>query len=521
MAAKPNRAPKGPRMIKEILRLHEMGLGSERIAQALSISRNTVRRYIRKHKLALAEGTPPPLHDALSPPASKPYEAPWAGLVDWTVVKRRTQEGVQLRHFWEEEIQSGDGIELKTVSYVSFWREYKRRFPAVALDFHKEFPPGDRCEADYKGEEKGFGFYDPIDGRFVQCQLFGNILAFSQLSYVEATLTQKQSDFLSAFANSFKYFGGVPALSVVDNAKVGVSKAHRYDPDFNPEFTYFCEHFDTGHIAAVAGKPKHKCFIENMLGVFWRWAGPKVRKRRFASLTQLNAFLAELVGEFNNRVQKKYGMSRRQKFEGAERAKLGPLPAKSFQIATWKQLKPHPDCHIQIGHNYYSVPFQLRGKAVEVRLTGQFAEVFFNLERVALHLLFSGNQAGRYQTKDSHLPPAHMAMKEFTPARALQDAEAIGPMTLKVVDDLFGSAKHPLVYLRRIQGILRLANRYSKDKVEDASKTIVGLGVSLPRFRDFEVLVRNANDKAAGEPKISRGPNPNLRGQASFDGQSQ
>jgi hypothetical protein len=403
------------------------------------------------------------------------------------------------------------------VSYVSFWREFKRRFPIIALDYHKEFPPGERCEADYKGVDAGVGYVDAYSGDFVQCHLFGNILAFSQLFYVEATHSEKQLDFLKAFANSFTYFGGVPQTSMVDNAKVGVNKASRYDPDFQPEFTYFCEHFTTAHLAAQVRSPKHKCFIENALGVFWRWAGPKVRKQKFYSLASLNAFLHELLEAFNSRVQRKYGQSRRQKFELGERAKLSPLPTAHYQIASWKNLTVHPDCHVQIGFNFYSTPYQLRGKALDVRVTPDFAEIFFNLERVALHLLFSGSQRGRYQTKRAHLPEAHLAVKDFTPRRALQDATAIGPATLAVVESLFKISSHPLLHLRRIQGILRLGSRYCPKKLEIACQKIQLLGIESPRLADIEVIIKNGADTLIGQINIVRGPNPNLRGQRSFE----
>ena len=517
MAPKPNRQQKGPRMINEILRLHRMGLGTEKIAAALSLSRNTVRRYIRQQSLADMEGTLGPVAAALGPPHSPAYHAPWSSLVAWEAVKSATSRGVQLRHFWEEHVATGERPALRGVPYVSFWREFKRRFPVVALDMHREFPPAERCEADYKGVDAGVGYTDVHSGSFIQCHLFGNILAFSQLLYVEATHSEKQLDFLSAFARSFTYFGGVPATAMVDNAKVGVSKAARYDPDFQPEFTYFCEHFSTAHLAAQVKSPKHKCFIENALGVFWRWAGPKVRQRQFFSLASLNVFLRDLLDAFNSRIQRKYGESRRQKFEAGERSKLSPLPSAHFQVASWKVATAHPDCHVQVGFNFYSVPYQLRGKELGVRVTPHFAEVFFNMERVALHVLFSGSQRGRYQTKREHLPESHLAVKEFTPRRALQDAKSIGPATLGVVENLFAVSSHPLLHLRRIQGILRLGQRYCAAKLEAACQKILTLGIQSPRLADIEAIVKGGTDTPGAPPDVVRGVNPNLRGQRSFE----
>lgn len=47
---------KGPRIITEILRLKEMGLGTGKIAKALCISRNTVKSYLQQQKKAIACG---------------------------------------------------------------------------------------------------------------------------------------------------------------------------------------------------------------------------------------------------------------------------------------------------------------------------------------------------------------------------------------------------------------------------------------------------------------------------------
>jgi hypothetical protein len=133
-------------MIKEILRLKGMGLGNKKIASALGISKNTVKNYVREHELAVSDGVPGPVTIALNGSASS-YSAPWAPKVDWESVKKATDRGVQLAHYYEEHIATSDAPSLKAVPYVTFWREFKRRFQAMPLDFHKVHPPGERAEA--------------------------------------------------------------------------------------------------------------------------------------------------------------------------------------------------------------------------------------------------------------------------------------------------------------------------------------------------------------------------------------
>jgi len=228
--------------------------------------RNTVEKYLADaHKSPLTE-------------SAGQYQAPWSDLVDWAQAHQFTAKGDPLSAYWEDKIKPTEG--LTHVPYVSFWREYKRRFPEVPLDFHKVHPPGERCEIDYKGDARELGYFDRNTLEFVPCRLFGAVLCFSQLFFPKATLTERQEDLFSGISDAFSYFGGVPLTTAVDNAKATVHRPHRYDPDLNKEFAHFCEHFGTAPLAMRPGKPKDKNLIENSLGVFWRWARRFLRDRR-------------------------------------------------------------------------------------------------------------------------------------------------------------------------------------------------------------------------------------------------
>ncbi len=137
---------KGVRMIKKIKDFQNNGLNISQISRALGVTRNTVRKYIKTSSV-----------ETLSP--AKAYEAPWAKDVDWEHVKTETNHGVMLSHYWEENID-----EKKQITYVSFWREFKRRHPNIPIDMHKTYEPGVRMEFDYKGRDKGFGYVDKVTG---------------------------------------------------------------------------------------------------------------------------------------------------------------------------------------------------------------------------------------------------------------------------------------------------------------------------------------------------------------------
>ena len=376
---------------------------------------------------------------------------------------------------------------------------------------HQIFNPGERAEFDFKGKDKDFGFVVKETGEFVTCRFFGMTLPASQYFFARATLTEKQEDVFTSIVHGFKYFKGVTGILVFDNAKVQVTRADRFDPDLNSEFSLLCDHYDVGPVPARPKSPKDKCLIENSFGVFWRWGWPLLKKKTFFSVADINHELENLLEIFNNKVQKKYGLSRRERFETFEREKLKPLPARDYDLGYWRKSKVHPDCHIQVKHNFYSVPYKYRFQEVNVRISRSVLEVFVGLKRLAVHSMpFSAK--GRYITNKGHLPEAHRAVLEQTPQNAIKEASLVGEKTHEMVKRLIEEARHPLMYLRRAQGILRLKKRYSAKDLEVAANFFKSAAIEDIKVRNIEQVI-SAQSHVQKAKKIKRKENENLRGQ--------
>jgi hypothetical protein len=193
------------------------------------------------------------------------------------------------------------------------------------------------------------------------------------------------------------------------------------------------------------------------------------------------------------------------------------MPERNYRYGEWKQAKLHPDCHIQLELNFYSAPYDLRGKVMDVRVSQSLVEIFYDLDRVAVHSRAIGNTRGRYFTMKEHLPPAHVAMLDATPQMLLEQAEDIGPATKSIVDQLINGADHPLTYMRRVQGILRLGKRYSKPALERARGKVQGIGVENPKLKDIEAIITsNLSPNSADIIPMRKKPNQFLRGQSNW-----
>ena len=163
------------------------------------------------------------------------------------------------------------------------------------------------------------------------------------------------------------------------------------------------------------------------------------------------------LGRLNHAVMKDYGISRAQRFEG-EKEGLRDLPSCRFELNEWRSAKVHPDCHIQVEKNFYSVPFVYVGQKVRVRMTEKLIEVFNeDSQSVAVHVRAKG--IGKFSTFDAHYPEAKLSVARFEIHHAKDQAQRLGPQVEKLVEELL-SGQHPLRHLRRVQGILRLGKTY-------------------------------------------------------------
>ena len=116
-----------------------------------------------------------------------------------------------------------------------------------------------------------------------------------------------------------------------------------------------------------------------------RWILARLRDQQFFSIVELNAAIAPLSAELNQRTMQHLDASRCDLFESLDRPALKPLPSEPYEFAEWKRVKVHIDYHVQFDKRFYSVPYKLTGKRVDVRATENTIEIYDNHKRVASH----------------------------------------------------------------------------------------------------------------------------------------
>jgi transposase len=156
---------------------------------------------------------------------------------------------------------------------------------------HIEHKCGEKMFVDYPG--KKLMVYDRTTGVGREVEILVAILGASQLTYAEATESQKKEDWIKANEHALRYYGGVPQAIVPDCLKSAVEKADKYEPDINPEYADFARHHNTVILPARPYSPKDKALAENAVKIIYQRVFAPLRDRIFYSLEEMNEAIWE------------------------------------------------------------------------------------------------------------------------------------------------------------------------------------------------------------------------------------
>jgi transposase len=503
------------RKVREILRLAHEGLPLRQIGVAVGVPFTTAGDHLRRAQRAglswpLPEGLDDTALEALLFPTG-PAPEPHRPVPDWNHVHRELRRpGVTLMLLWHEYREDHpDGY-----SYSQFCLHYRAFERHLDLTMRQEHRAGERLFVDFPGQL--LPIYDRRTGEVaLEAELFVAVLGASSFLHAEAVASQSLEHWIGAHVHTFEALGCVPRVVVCDNLRSGVTRAHRYEPDVNASYEEMAAHYGMAIIPTRPGKPRDKAKVEAGVLLAERWILARLRNRRFYSLGEANAAIAECVAAINERPFRKLPGSRRSWFEELERPVMRPLPATRYEFARWRiGLKVNIDYHVESNRHYYSVPYQLVGARVDVRATASTVEVFHASRRVASHR--RDDTPGRHSTDPAHMPVSHRRHAEWSPSRIVAWAQRTGPATAALAEAILQARRHPEQGYRSCLGIIRLADRYSPERVEAACAR--ALAVRALSYRSVESILRHGLDSQPlrAAPARTHPHHQNLRGSAYY-----
>jgi len=344
--------------------LHARGVYQTDIASQLGVHPKTVRR-------ALQRGSAP---QRTRPPRGSQLE-PFQGKVD-ELLSENVWNAVVI---WRE-IQA-----LGYTGKLTVLREYihpKRVLRQSRATVRFETEPGRQLQSDW-GE-----IVTQIAGEAVKVHFIVNELGYSRRFHFWCTDCEDAEHTYEGLIRSFEYFGGVSAEVLVDNQKAAVllPKVGRQPPRFNERFLDLAGHYGFTPRACRPYRARTKGKDERMVGYVQH--NFFVRYRSFESWAHLNQ-LAErwLAEEADPRVHGTVKEVVEARF-ARERPHLGPLPAQRYDTAYLETRQVAWDGYIEVRGNRYSVPAELAGQPVAVRIDlDDQLRVYAGARLVACHTL--------------------------------------------------------------------------------------------------------------------------------------
>ncbi|MEI8354227.1 MAG: IS21 family transposase [Lentisphaerota bacterium] len=483
------------RKLSEILRLNATGLSARQIARSCGIARSTVAEYLERLKASgLSWPLAPELNDeelerrlfgGNRPTRNRDALRPVA---DWSAVhKELANKGVTLKLLWQEYCQAQpDGYH-----YSQFCEHYRHWAKSLDVCMRQTYRAGERLFVDYAGMT--MPLRDPHSGQIHEAQIFVAALGASHYLYAEATRSQQLPDWIESHIRTYEYLQGVPAITVSDNLKSGVSRACRYEPDINPTYQDMASHYGTAIIPARPRRPRDKAKAESGVQVVEREVLAPLRHQTFFSLFELNNAICTRLQVVNLRLFQKLDVSRQDLFIELDKPALKPLPPTRYEYAEFIKARVNIDYHIEVLGHYYSVPYELKGQQLDVRLSARMVEALHRGRRVASHLRDASK--GRHTTEASHMPRAHREYLAWTPSRIIHWAGTIGPHCAEAVQKVIDSRPHPEQGYRAALGIIRLAKGYTALRVDAACRRALALDVC--RYQSIQSILKSGKDMEA------------------------
>jgi transposase len=399
---------------------------------------------------------------------------------------------------------------LKKYGYAQFcglFADYARTNDLVATLHHE---PGRAMLVDWAGDT--LDLVEAASGEVTKAVLFVAVLPYSGALFCRAYLDMKSPAWLDAHTRAFAFYGGVTQIVVPDNPTTSTHQRHKGESErvVNARYQQLADHYQTAVVPARARKPRDKAAAENAVNVVNKRVIGYLESDVWTSLEELNEAIEERVEEINHDLRRVDGTTRWEQFSAEEQPLLAPLPATRFEEVTWKEVKAGRNYHISCDYQRYSVPYQLAGRMLRVRLTSSKVTIFEGHDLVCEHRRRTGRK-GQYSTLAEHVPPQHQGIDGLWSRRWFTDrARSFGPATVTVIEQILDRYQIEAQGYLDCQNILSGLGKANRERLEAACQELLNRG-GQATYTTLKRLMAAINSDANKPRKIIPAPSTRKR----------
>ena len=391
------------------------------------------------------------------------------------VHRKLAKKGETLLHLWKLYYAEGEVDGKRPLSYRQYCRRYSNWLGSKNVTFHIQRYPGQDLELDFAG--KTLPLHDIRDPEaLTDVTTFVATLSFSDLFYVEGMTCCDIANWIRVNNNALAYFGGVTQTVTPDNCKVAVIKNKDWiDPCLNKDFQAWAEHNGTVILPAKVRGPRWKPNVEGTVKIVTMHILVEMEDMTFYSLEEFNTVLWEKMERENNANFSKLSYSRRDLFEKEEKDALLPLPVTQYEYLERKTVTVAQDFSFIYDQVHYSMPRKYLKKHLEVR-AGANKIYVYNDKGDLIRTHERSYTPKSWVVVPSDMPKEYSDYGYWNTPSFLANAGAIGPNTRALIERVIDKFDYPVQSYRSCFGILKYAERYSKEALENCCRDALRFG---------------------------------------------
>lgn len=362
------------------------GKSISEIARLTSLSRNTIKKWLRA-----PQGAQPKYRRPAVPTKLTPFvDALTQALVADGHRPRHERRTARALHA-ELQAQGYQGGYTRLTDFIRQWRQEQGKASSTTAFVPLSFELGDAFQFDWS--EEGL----VVGGIYYRVQVAQLKLCASRAFWLVAYPTQGHEMLFDAHTRSFAALGGIPRRGIYDNMKTAVDKVKKGKGRIvNARFAVMCAHYlyDPDFCNVASGWEKG--IVEKNVQDSRRRIWIDAAKQRFGSFAELNAWLGgrcrALWSELRHPVHGQFSVAEMLEHELPH---LMPMP-EPFDGYVESPARVSSTCLVSVARNRYSVPCELAGQMVSTRLYPTRVVVVAGDAVVASHERLSNRGETRY-----------------------------------------------------------------------------------------------------------------------------
>lgn len=384
--------------VREVLRAWLAGKGLRRVAEQAGVDRKTARRYVEAATQAglVRDGGEGQLTDELIGQvvaAARPVRTSGHG-ASWEALEAQREQILEWVGKDLTVVKIGDLLARRgvRVAYRTLHRFCVERAgfrgDAGTTVRVADGKPGVECQIDFA--RMGL-LYDPSTGRRRTVHALIFTAVFSRHMFVWLTFAQTLEAVIAGCEAAWRFFGGVFAVLIPDNASAIVAEADATNPRFTVGWLEYAQSRGFETDPARVRRPQDKPRVERIVQYV---RGNCFAGEEFVDLADAQArtetWCAQTAGlRIHGTIQARPA----EVFAEHEVGVLLPAPEVAYEVPIYATVKVHRDYHVQLGKALYSAPKAYIGQQVAARADAELVKLFHRGQLIKTHPR-SGRAAG-------------------------------------------------------------------------------------------------------------------------------